>query len=285
MAAKGLLLRLQDYLAKASAAEKNGVTIILNHPNMVIGKSVQEFADLAYASPSTIIRLCRKLGCEGYRDFQHALIYENALFKDSRNISVQEIVPTSSTEDIIRKVTQKNIESIETSRKLIEPKIIDTCVKMIEESRIIQLFGLGSSLLVARDLYLKLIRVEKPCNICDDWHAQLLAARTMKKEDLAIVISYSGLTSEMLACARAAKACGARIVAITRAADSKLADEADCVLSVAATELILRSGAMSSRISQLNIVDILYVAYVNRHYESCMRSFPKTHIQKPWEDC
>ena len=51
------------------------------------------------------------------------------------------------------KVTRKNIESLETSRKLVEPEIIDTCVKMIEESRIIQLFGLGSSLLVARDLY------------------------------------------------------------------------------------------------------------------------------------
>ena len=155
---------------------------------------------------------------------------------------------------------------------------------MIEESRIIQLFGLGSSLLVARDLYLKLIRVEKLCNICDDWHAQLLAARTMRKGDLGIVISYSGLTEEMITCARAAKANGARIIVLTRAADSKLAAEADCVLAVAATELILRSGAMSSRISQLNMVDILYVAYVNKHYESCMRSFPKTHIQKPLEE-
>ena len=281
MAAKGLLLRLKDYQVKASAAEKNAVTIILNHPDMVIGKSIHEFADLAYASPATIIRLCRKLGCAGYRDFQHALVYENALFKDSREISVQEIIPTPSTEDIIQKVTRKNIESLETSRKLVEPEIIDTCVKMIEESRIIQLFGLGSSLLVARDLYLKLIRVEKLCNICDDWHAQLLAARTMKRGDLGIVISYSGLTEEMITCAKAAKANGARVIVLTRAADSKLAAEADCVLAVAATELILRSGAMSSRISQLNMVDILYVAYVNKHYESCMRSFPKTHIQNP----
>ena len=45
MAAKGLLLRLKDYQVKASAAEKNAVTIILNHPDMVIGKSIHEFAD------------------------------------------------------------------------------------------------------------------------------------------------------------------------------------------------------------------------------------------------
>lgn len=284
MASKGLLLRLKDYQSKASAAEKYAVTIILNHPEQVIGTSIQAFSALAYASPATIIRLCRKLGCEGYRDFQQSLVYETALFKDSRNISVQEIIPTPSTEAIIRKVTQKNIESLETSRKLVDPNIIDTCVNMIDQSRFIQLFGIGSSLLVARDLYLKLIRVEKPCNICDDWHAQLLSARTMQKGELAIIISYSGLTQEMITCAMAARANDAQVIVLTRAAESKLAAQADCVLTVAATELILRSGAMSSRISQLNMVDILYVAYVNQHYENCMRSFPKTHIQKPLED-
>lgn len=283
MAIKGLLLRLKDYQTRASAAEKNAITIILNHPEKIIGKSIHEFANLAYASPATIIRLCRKLGCDGYRDFQRALVYETALFKDSREISVQEIIPTQSTDTIIRDVTRKNIESLETSRKLVDPATIDTCVQMIDKSRMIQLFGIGSSLLVARDLYLKLLRVEKSCNICDDWHAQLLAARTMQKGDLAIVISYSGLTGEMVTCAKTARANGAQVIVLTRAADSLLAAEADCVLTVAATELILRSGAMSSRISQLNMVDILYVAYVNQHYERCMKSFPTTHIQKPLE--
>lgn len=284
MAAKGLFLRLKDDQNRVTPAEKKAVTLILNHPEQVIGKSVHEFAAMAYASPATIIRLCRKLGCGGYRDFQQALVYETALFRDSREISVQNIIPTPSTEDIIRKVTQKNIESLETSRKLVEVSRIDTCVRLIEKSRMIQLFGIGSSLLVARDLYLKLIRVEKPCNICDDWHAQLLCARTMEQEDLAIVISYSGLTEEMITCAKAAKANGSKVIVLTRAADSKLAAEADCVLAVAATELILRSGAMSSRISQLNMVDILYVAYVNQNYERCMKSFPTTHIKKPLED-
>ncbi len=61
-----------------------------------------------------------------------------------------------------------------------------------------------------------------------------------------------------------AKANGAKVIAITRAVESKLAAEADYVLPVAATELIHRSGAMSSRISQLNVVDVLFTAYVNR---------------------
>jgi DNA-binding MurR/RpiR family transcriptional regulator len=153
-------------------------------------------------------------------------------------------------------------------------------VKLLEASRTVTLFGLGTSLLVARDLYLKLLRANVICNVCDDWHAQFLTAKNLKKDDLAIVISYSGLTKEMLTCAKEAKANGSKVIAITRAVDSKLAAEADFVLPIAATELIHRSGAMSSRITQLNVIDVLFTAYVNRNYEFCMKQFGRTHIQK-----
>lgn len=284
MAIKGLLLRLEDYRKHASAAEKKLLEILCRDPDQVIGMSVYQLAELTYASPATIIRLCKKLGCKGYREFQQVLVYETALLKDSREVSMQDILPTASTEDIIHKVTQKNVEALEISRRLVEAELVDQCVRLIDESRTVQLFGLGSSLLVARDLYLKLLRVEKICNICDDWHSQLLSARTMQEDDLGIVISYSGMTEEMITCARTAKKNGARLIVITRASDSKLAELADCVLRVAATELIVRSGAMSSRISQLNMIDILYVAYVNQHYDRCMQRFPKTHIEKNDEE-
>ena len=70
------------------------------------------------------------------------------------------------------------------------------------------------------------------------------------------------------------------MIAITRSSGSKLGKYADVTLEVAATELIVRSGAMSSRISQLNMVDILYVSYVNRHYDELYSSFAKTQIKK-----
>ncbi len=277
---KGLLVRIEDYVLNAGEAEKELINRLQKNPETVLHKSVKVLAKETYTSPATIVRLCKKLGCCGYRDFQNTLAYEVALFRESREIAFQKITQKDTVEDIIYKVTKKNIESLETTRKLIEPKIVTECVKLLESSRSVTLFGLGTSLLVARDLYLKLLRADVICNICDDWHAQLLTARNLRKNDLAVVISYSGLTEEMLECAREAKANGAKVIAITRAVESKLAEKADFVVPVAATELIHRSGAMSSRISQLNVVDILFTAYVNRNYEFCMRQFGRTHIQK-----
>lgn len=277
---KGLLIRIEDYAKDAGDAEKKLIERLQKNPESTLGKSIKQLAKETYTSPATIVRLCKKLGCMGYKDFQNTLAYEVALFQESKDIAFQKITREDSVETIIYKVTKKNIESLENTRKLLEPKTIIKCVELLENSRTVTLFGLGTSLLVARDLYLKLLRADVICNICDDWHAQLLTARNLQERDLAIIISYSGLTEEMIQCGMEAKRNGAKVIAITRAVESQLVEVADYVLPVAATELIHRSGAMSSRISQLNIIDILFTAYVNRNYEFCMKQFGRTHIHK-----
>ena len=41
---------------------------------------------------------------------------------------------------------------------------------------------------------------------------------------------------------------------------------------------------MSSRISQLNMIDILYAIYVNQNYEECIRRIRVTHVEKEGEE-
>ena len=106
----------------------------------------------------------------------------------------------------------------------------------------------------------------------------------MRPSDLAVAISYSGLTKEVVTCAKTAKENGATVIVITRnSPGTDLVRYADRTLSVAATELITRSGAMSSRISQLNVVDVLYASYVSDNYEQCMNIFEKNRISKESE--
>lgn len=277
---KGLFLRIKNYESYATPSELDFIRYLNTNPEQLVGKGLKEVAQLTYSSQATVYRLCRKLDFDGYKEFQSALVYELALMKESQVVSMQDIDPGQSTADVIKRVTWKNVESLEMSSKLVKPKDIETCVDLLGKARNINLFGIGSSLLVARDFYLKLIRIGKMVNISDDLHSQILYSSTMTKDDLAVVISYSGLTEEMITCAQNAKEKGAKVIAITRSSGSKLGRYADVILEVAATELIVRSGAMSSRISQLNMIDILYVSYVNRHYDELYSSFAKTQIKK-----
>ena len=153
--------------------------------------------------------------------------------------------------------------------------------RQIDDARILYLFGIGSSLCVANDAYLKFLRMGKPCVINSDWHSQLLQARNMTKDDVAIFLSYSGQTAELIECAKMVKNMGAPIILITRSAPSTLADMADYCLYVSDNEALFRNGAMSSRIGQLNVCDILYTAYASRHYEQSIEKLRLTHIDKP----
>jgi DNA-binding MurR/RpiR family transcriptional regulator len=279
---KSVLVRLQEYEGKASGAEKGVIGFLLEHPDEVPQLNIHELAEETYSSASTIIRLCRKLGFHGYRDFSKSLVYELALRKSSYDERSKEITKEDSLEELVDKVTYKNIVSLEDTRKLIDLEVLQRCVSLIAEARTICLFGMGSSLLVAKDAYLKFLRINKPCIISEDWHAQYLQAKNMTKEDLAIAISYSGMTEEVLRCVSAVKENGATVIAVTRFEENPLAIIADYNLSVAATEFTFRSGAMSSRIAQLNIIDILYTAYVNRAYEENVMQFQRTHIEKPY---
>ena len=59
-----------------------------------------------------------------------------------------------------------------------------------------------------------------------------------------------------------------------------LSGKADYLLYTSAKEALFRRGASSSRIAQLNIVDILYTAYVNRNYEEVLNRLNKTYMDK-----
>ncbi len=280
---KSVLVRIQEYAGQASGAEKGVIKYVLLNPDKAVGCNIHELAERTFASPSTIIRLCRKIGFQGYKDYHKALLYELAVRKATNVEKGKEISREDSLEAIVDKVTYKNIVSLENTRKLIDIDVLEDCVDLLCNSRNICLFGMGSSLLVAKDAYLKFLRMNKACFISEDWHAQLLQARNITKEDVAIVISYSGITEEILQCTATVKQKGAPVIAITRFEDSPLSQMADYNLCVAATEFIFRSGAMSSRIAQLNIIDILYTAFINRQYESSLTQFHKTHIEKPYK--
>ena len=278
-----LLVRLKQYREGASPAERGLLDKILEDPGTVSGLSIHDLSQLTFASPSTITRLCKKLGLKGYREFQQLLIYDLAILKESEASRIDDLYPTDTMQQTISKVTRGNIDSLLLTEKLNDASAFETCVDLMTAARAINLFGMGASLLTARDLHYKLLRIGVVCNLIDDWHGQLLYASNGGPEDLSIAISYSGATSEVNTCARKAKERGGKVIAITGAGfDSELTRLADEVLLVASNEPLMRSGATASRIGQLDIVDILYKSFVNRNYERYSDLLESNQIHKSW---
>ena len=275
------LLELREKSRLFSPTEQEIVRKILSDPQVVVNMSIHELARYTFSSASTIVRLCHHTGYAGYKDFRKAVTYELAMREQSKKAEQQEISHADSLQDIVDKITYKNIVSLEETRALVDLNTLRACLDLIHDARVIYLFGLGASLCAAKDAYLKFLRLNKICVINEDWHSQILQARNARADDLGIVISYSGATVEVIECMKALKENNTPIIAITRCVDSPVAELADQKLYTTANESIFRSGAMSSRISQLNVIDILYTALANDKYEESLEQLSRTHIRKP----
>lgn len=281
---KSVLLRLREYYNQCSPSELGVTQFILDNPKKAVECNIHQLAQITFSSPSSIIRLCKKINFEGYRDLRSKLIYELAIFEHTSSIEFGEIERQDSIEDIARKTTYKNAKTLDENLGLMDYDVLHTCVDLVCSAKTIYFFGLGSSLLVAKDAHMKFLRLNKLSCVSEDWHLQLLQARNMTPKDLGIAISYSGQTQETIECAKTAKNVGAPLISITRYGPNPLVGICDYNLYVSATESLFRNGAMASRIAQLNMIDIIYNAFANRSYEKSLEKLVYTHIDKPSQE-
>ncbi len=64
-----LLAELQN-TAHFNASEETVAQYILTNREQVLEMSIQTLSEHTYTSPSTIVRLCRKMGLKGFKDFK-----------------------------------------------------------------------------------------------------------------------------------------------------------------------------------------------------------------------
>lgn len=273
-------IKLKEYKKDASPTEDAIIDYILEKPKETSRLTIHQLAEKTFTSPSSIIRLCKKNGYTGYKELIKELIYEQAIRENYKEKLITDLNRTDDTDSIIFKVTHKNILSLEETQMILDPKIIDNCIQALGECDRLYIFGIGASQIVAQDAKLKFTRINKMALVSEDSHTQFVYSRTMTKKDLAIVISYSGRTDEMVRCAENAKENGATVISITKVGETPISDLADYSLYVASNEFSFRSGAMSSRIAQLNLIDILYSSYVSQMYDDSLELLEKTQIRK-----
>lgn len=280
MTMKSVIVRLREYLKETSGAEKEVIDYIIEHQEEVTRISIHELASRTYTSASTIVRLCKKNSFKGFKELKTNLIKEIAIQKQSAKEFNMDISDDDDLESIVDTITHVNMKSLDVTRNLIDLQTLEQCIESIVRAVNIGIFGIGSSLIVAKDAQQKFMRINRQCFVYEDWHLQLLQAKNMNSNDIGIVISYSGETDEMIQCIQELKKNDVEVISITRYVESRISKLADHNIFVAANESTLRSGAMSSRISQLNIIDILYTACANKNYDESIRRIQATYMKK-----
>ncbi|MFI8711900.1 MurR/RpiR family transcriptional regulator [Brevibacillus brevis] len=258
----GGLVGLQAILDQLKPSERKVADYILAHPEDVVKLSVQKLAEYSGVSEATIIRLARSLNMKGYQELK--LRVAGDLTKQTAMGSYQEIMMEGSVESIMQAVSWNNIQSIQDTLSVLSNEEVKKAVDVLSVARKIDVYGVGASAVIADDIRQKFSRINLWCEAYSDFHAQLTSAVTLTEKDVVIGISYSGQTEDIIQSLTEAKQQGATIITLTKFGPSPVAELANIRLFTSSVEKSIRSGAMASRIAQLNVIDILFITMISR---------------------
>ena len=272
----GGLVSLQAILDELKPSERKVAEYIVAHPEEVVKLSVQKLAELSGVSEATIIRLARSLNMKGYQELK--LRIAGDLTKQTTPTSYQEIMMEGSVESIMQAVSWNNIQSIQDTLSVLSSEEVKRAVEALSTARKIDVYGVGASAVIADDIKQKFCRINLWCEAYSDFHAQLTSAVNLTPNDVVIGISYSGQTEDIIQSLAEARQQGATVITLTKFGPSPVAELAHIRLFTSSVEKSIRSGAMASRIAQLNVIDVLFMTMVSRKQEEVIPLLEKTRL-------
>jgi len=238
-----------------SKAESAVCDYILQHPEEVIYLSVSELASRSGVSDATIIRTSQKIGSSSYQELKISLAQDLVTPLQAIN---EEIDPDDAPHVVAEKVFKGILHTLNDTYKIQEPAVLEKAAQTLLGANRICICGLGNSHAIAEDLQHKLMRLGLNAVAYSDSHLQLISTSFLNKGDVLFAISHSGSSRTIVQIAEVAKKNNSTVISLTNLGSSPLSDIADIALHTTSSETRYRQVALSSRLAQMAVIDVLY---------------------------
>ena len=278
--ASSVLIRVRGAMPSLRPAEQRVGEAVLADPAAISESSITAVARQCMTSETTVLRFCRAIGLGGYPELRIALARAAQREETDQNARPPvngTIGENDSVADVVAKISYADSRAVEETGAALDVAALTAAIEAVRAAGRIDVYGIGSSALVAHDLHQKLHRLGLISFSWADPHLALTSAAVLEVGDVAIGISHTGTTIDTIDALRVARQHGATTIAVTNFAKSPITEEADLVLTTAARETTFRSGAMASRIAQLALIDCLFTGVAQRSYDHAIDTLETTY--------
>ena len=257
------LVKMRVVRNELSANEKKIADFILRNSALIRNYSSQNLAASVGVSQSSIVKFAQKLNYRGFTDLKlaihEAVIIENGELSADAGLSVQRRSASIATQlyNIKNEALLITMELNEESRLL-------AAVEQLENSRRIQILGMGSGSLVADNFASKLIQLGKSVNAEKDSYIRISNMATLGKGDAVLVISLLGQSTQLVQIIRQAKNAGVTIISLTNYTSNPIRSLADIPLFSVSREGAFEVPQVISSTSQQHVVDLLFSLMLHR---------------------
>lgn len=253
-----------------SASEWSVIEYMMKEPDHIVNASIKELANFAYTSSSTIVRLFKKLDCNSFSEFK--IQFYSTVKQQDNKLSVDANIPFSK-EDSLSNIA-KNLETLCTdalteTATMYKEYAYQKAVKKLNAAESIDIYCLGANQHYAKDFQLNMMRIHKHVIVWNEPLSMKLNAAKSNRNRVALFISYSGESEQLIECAQLLRQYGTYIICITSIGKNSLSDLCHLSLSIVSKEkMFSKIGLFSSKYSILMVLDTLYSGVYKEDYDT-----------------
>ena len=257
----GALAQLRLHRDNLPPALQRAADYLLQNSETVIFQSILEVATASSCGQASIIRLCRELGFRGFQDFKLAV---------AADLAVAAQVPADDSEPahLIHEALARTQHALMETAQVISAPAIDRAAAALLAAPFTVAVGQGASGITAIDFAYKLTRLGLTCVAHTDPHIAAITVANLRPGSVVIGITRSGSTIDTLSALQVARDTGAVTIAVTHRAASPVTEIADIPLFCAAPEDPLSGGAITSKMGQLLVLEVLFQTMLARHADA-----------------
>ena len=246
---------------------------VLQNPRSIVYLPITELSDLCGVSDFSVIKFCRGLGLTGYQELKLMLSKEFVRPMENIHEGVQE---GDKLADIADKLLTSHTTTLASTRGSLDLHKVQLTVDAMSKAKRIEFYGMGTSAGVAKDAYHKFFRLGFHCRFIEDSHMQAMSAALLEPGDVALAISNSGSSKEVIDALKQARQAGATTVCITSYPNAPINKIADIRLITKSPENLYRGEPMEIRFAQLYVLDLLFVSVAIGRKELFIENLEKT---------
>ena len=248
---------------KASKSDKILIRYIKEHAEEFCTTPIASLALNCGVSEATVTRFVRKMGFNSLQLFKLTLTEEMVNIKKqtiiNKDISCNESITTTA-----HKLLVNNVAILEQTVNNLNEEVIAKSVDILKKAERIFFIGLGNSGFVADDSAYKFLRIGFNAKGLDNSHLIMLNMALLHEDDVVVVISHSGESFEIIKAVQLAKKNGTKLIVITSNRDTILENYADICIFYEARESIVETGAITTKLTQIFIIDLIYTQVVKQ---------------------
>ena len=263
-----VLDKILSSYASLFEAEKKVADFVLDHSAAVIDMTVAEVAGECGVSEATIIRFCKRCGCQGFHRLKLDLARESAAHGVEKEPSNE--LHADDIGGSIRSILANKQEELQETLAGIDLEMCGEILDLLQRARVVVFSAVGNTIPIALDGAYKFNELGITAFTSSVWENMLASVRTLSSDDVMIALSASGESKHLLYMVDCAAARQIPIIAITNHVHSSLAKKSTYVLrSISRERMFFRNNSfLSTRLSMMAVVEILYFLLCSRKADS-----------------